>query len=140
MLGKAWAILDTPVSEQPLHRNVEWFRGRLAFEAPRLKDLLCPATRFKKKKKLVPGKFQIRTSKNVHLRFSWYEFKTEDVYNFFKGPCFEIFTTKILNGPEKNGTSLPHVAHLLDHLVLWCFVLNPHRRSPNPKLLWCDTR
>jgi len=22
-------------------------------------------------------------------------------------------------------------------LVLWCFVLNPHRGSPYPKLLWC---
>ena len=25
-------------------------------------------------------------------------------------------------------------------LVLWFLVLNPHRRSPYPKLLWCDTR
>ena len=24
--------------------------------------------------------------------------------------------------------------------VRWCFVLNPRRRSPYPKLLWCDTR
>ena len=23
-------------------------------------------------------------------------------------------------------------------LVLWCFVLNPHRRPRYPKLLWCD--
>ena len=27
-----------------------------------------------------------------------------------------------------------------DAVVLWWFVLNPHRRSPYPKLLWCDTR
>ena len=50
---------------------------------------------------LVPGKFQIRTSKNVHQRFSWYKFKTEDVYKSFTGPCFKICTTKILNEPGK---------------------------------------
>ena len=50
---------------------------------------------------LVPGKFQIRTSKNVHLRFSWYEFKTEDVYKTFTEPCFRSCNTKILNGPGK---------------------------------------
>ena len=25
-------------------------------------------------------------------------------------------------------------------VVLWCFVLNPNRRSRYPTLLWCDTR
>ena len=51
--------------------------------------------------RLVPEPFQIRTSFVVHLRFSWYKFKTEDFYNCFTGPCFKICTTKILDGPEK---------------------------------------
>ena len=50
---------------------------------------------------LVPEPFQIRTSFVVHLRFSWYKFKTEDFYNCFTGHCFKICTTKILDGPEK---------------------------------------
>ena len=50
---------------------------------------------------LVPRKFQIRTSKNVHLRFSWHTYKTEDVYKKNTGPCFKICTTKILDGPGK---------------------------------------
>jgi len=45
---------------QPLYRNVQWFRGGPVFEAHtlvslslRLKDLLGPVTRVKKKKKHV---------------------------------------------------------------------------------------
>ena len=39
--------------------------------------------------------------KNVHVRFSWYKFKTEDVYKTLTGPCFQVCTTEILNGPGK---------------------------------------
>ena len=59
---------------------------------------------------LVPEAFQIRTSFVVHLRFSWYKFKTEDFYNCSTGPCFQICTTKISDGPEKTfqfGKVLP---------------------------------
>ena len=31
-----------------------------------------------------------------------------------------------------------HLPRQARALVLWCFVLNPHRRPRYPKLLWCD--
>jgi len=51
------------IQEQPLHRNVLWYRGGLVFEtlaslSLRLKELLGPVTRVKTKtfeRKLTPG-------------------------------------------------------------------------------------
>jgi len=52
--------------------------------------------------------------------------------------------TRTLHANEENqttrkGTS-PYVDRTLTNLVLWCFVSNPHRRPPYPKILSCVTR
>ena len=82
-------------------RDQIWVTPLVKINNPTFKNVQLLASRDAGTGMLVPGKFQIRTSKNVHLIFSWYRFKTEDVYKTFTGPCFKICTTKILNGPGK---------------------------------------
>ena len=42
--------------------------------------------------------------------------------------------------PPRNMPTFSPRGEISRFWVLWCLVLNPHRRSPYPKLLWCGTR
>ena len=39
----------------------------------------------------------------------------------------------------QSGAVVRRKVDQIESLVLWCFVLNPHRRSPYSKLLFCVT-